>query len=51
MKNGLSENPQYSVKCEKKNIGDVMIEIKNLTVEDSKTGREILRNVNLSVPR
>ena len=38
-------------KREKNNIGDVMFEIKNLTVEDPKTGREILRNVNLNVRR
>ena len=38
-------------KREEKHIGDVMFEIKNLTVEDPKTGREILKNVNLNVRR
>lgn len=36
-------------KREEKNIGDVMFEIKNLTVEDPNTGREILHDVNLNV--
>ncbi len=36
-------------KREEKHIGEVMFEIKNLTVEDPKTGREILKNVNLNV--
>ena len=30
-------------------FGDVLFEIKNLTVEDPKTGREILHDVNLNV--
>ena len=36
-------------KREKHEFGEVMFEIKNLTVEDPKTGREILKNVNLNV--
>lgn len=36
-------------KREKHDFGEVMFEIKNLTVEDPKTGREILKNVNLNV--
>ncbi len=36
-------------KREKKDFGDVMFEIKGLTVEDPKTGREILHDVNLNV--
>ena len=36
-------------KRETKNFGNVMFEIRNLTVEDPKTGREILKNVNLNV--
>ena len=36
-------------KRENHEFGDVMFEIRNLTVEDPKTGREILKNVNLNV--
>ncbi len=36
-------------KREKHDFGEVMFEIKNLTVEDPKTGREILKNVSLNV--
>ena len=36
-------------KREEKHIGEVMFEIRNLTVEDPKTGREILSNVSLNV--
>lgn len=36
-------------KREKKNIGDVCLEIKNWTVEDSVKGKEILHNINLNV--
>lgn len=36
-------------KREKKNIGDVCLEIKNWSVEDPKKGKEILHNVNLKV--
>ena len=35
----------------KRELGDVMFEIKNLTVENPNTGREILHNVNLKVRR
>jgi putative multiple sugar transport system ATP-binding protein len=38
-------------KREKKDLGDVMFEIKDLTVEDPKTGREILHHVNLNVKK
>ncbi len=38
-------------KRENHEFGDVMFEIRNLTVEDPKTGREILHNVNLNVRR
>lgn len=33
----------------KKNIGDVCLEIKNWTVDDPKSGREILHNVSINV--
>ncbi len=36
-------------KREKKNIGDICLEIKNWTVEDPVKGKEILHNVNLNV--
>ncbi len=36
-------------KRERHEFGDVMFEIKNLTVEDPSTGREILHDVNLNV--
>lgn len=36
-------------KREKKNIGDVCLEIKNWTVEDPVKGKEILHNINLNV--
>ena len=45
---GRSIDDVYPKRTEK-NIGDVMFEIKNLTVEDPKTGREILKNVTLNV--
>lgn len=34
---------------EKKNIGDICLEIKNWTVEDPAKGQEILHNINLNV--
>lgn len=36
-------------KREKKKIGDVCLEIKNWTVDDPKSGREILHNVSINV--
>lgn len=36
-------------KREKKNIGDICLEIKNWTVEDPVKGKEILHNINLNV--
>ena len=45
---GRSIDDVYPKRAEK-HIGDVMFEIKNLTVEDPKTGREILKNVSLNV--
>ena len=36
-------------KREQQNIGDISFEVRNWTVEDSATGKEILHNVNLNV--
>lgn len=36
-------------KREQRNIGDISFEVRNWTVEDSTTGKEILHNVNLNV--
>lgn len=36
-------------KREQQNIGDISFEVRNWTVEDPKTGKEILHNVNLNV--
>ena len=45
---GRSLDNVYPKRPEKK-VGDVLFEIKNLTVEDPNTGREILHDVNLNV--
>ena len=47
---GRTIDDVYPKRTEKK-IGDVMFEIKHLTVEDPNTGREILHDVNLNVRR
>ena len=47
---GRSMDTVYPKRAEK-HIGDVMFEIRHLTVEDPSTGREILHDVNLNVRR
>ena len=47
---GRSLDNVYPKRPDKK-VGDVVFEIKNLTVEDPATGREILHDVNLNVKK